>query len=135
MSPEERDKDPERPGAIAADKVGADPTEVSPRPVGVEAAPDRAELPDDPEVLRAQIDETRAELGDTVEALTAKADIKGQVKEKVEDKKEQLREQQDRAAAELGKVSERAKSNPAPFAVGGVAALLVLILLRRRGRR
>jgi Protein of unknown function (DUF3618) len=131
MSPEQRDKDPKRPGVVAADKVAADPTEVSPRPV--ETEPDKADLPDDPEALRTKIDETRAELGDTVEALTAKADVKGQIKEKVEDKKEQLRRQQERAAAELTKVSERAKSNPAPFAAG-VVALLVLMLLRR-GRR
>jgi hypothetical protein len=132
MSPEQRDKDPKRPGAVAADKVAADPTEVSPRPV--ETEPDKADHPDDPEVLRTKIDETRAELGDTVEALTAKADVKKQIKEKVEAKKEQLRGQQERAAAELTKVSEGAKSNPAPFAAAGVVALLVLMLLRR-GRR
>jgi hypothetical protein len=132
MSPEQRDKDPKRPGAVAADKVEADQTQATPGPAGVEAAPDKADLPDNPEELRTQIDETRAELGDTVEALTAKADVKGQIKEKVEDKKEQLRGQQERATAELNKVSERAKSNPAPFAVGAIALLLVVRWLRRR---
>jgi hypothetical protein len=120
MSSEQGDRDPTRPGAVAAGKVEGDPTRTAPGPDGVEAAPGREDLPDDPELLRTKIDETRAELGDTVEALTAKADVKGQVKEKVEDKKEQLR--------------GRAKANPVPFAVGGVGALLALILLRR-GRR
>ena len=101
----------------------------------MEAAPESADLPNDPEMLRAQIDETRAELGDTVEALAGKADVKGQIKETVEDKKEQVRERQDQASAEIKKMGERAKDNPAPFAAAGVVALLALVLLRRRGRR
>ena len=42
----------------------------------------------DPEELRREIDETRAELGDTVEALSHKADVKGRAKDKVEERKQ-----------------------------------------------
>ena len=38
----------------------------------------------DPDALRAEIDEIRADLGDTVEALAAKADVKAQAQAKVE---------------------------------------------------
>lgn len=67
--------------------------------------------------LRGEIEQTRAELGDTVDALSQKADVKAQAKAKVEDTKQQARE------------------NPAP--VAGVAAgiagfLLLLWLIKRR---
>ena len=44
-----------------------------------------------PEEIRSEIEETREQLGETVEALAAKADVKGQAKAKVEDVKEQVR--------------------------------------------
>jgi hypothetical protein len=40
-------------------------------------------VPDDPELLREDIERTREHLGDTVEALVAKADVKSQAKDKV----------------------------------------------------
>ena len=40
-----------------------------------------------PEQVQAEIDETRAELGETVEALVAKTDVKGQAKQAVTDAK------------------------------------------------
>ncbi|MBO1334518.1 DUF3618 domain-containing protein [Streptomyces sp. VRA16 Mangrove soil] len=46
-----------------------------------------------PEELRAQIERTRADLGDTVEALAAKADVKGRAKDKAAQVKDQVREQ------------------------------------------
>ena len=90
--------------------------------------------PDDQEALRTQIEQTRAELGETVEALSAKADVKGQVKDKVDERKSQLRDQQARAQVKFNEVSEQAKSNPAPFAAaaGGVLALLMIVRRRRR---
>lgn len=41
------------------------------------------ERPESTEELREQIDHTRTELAETVEALAAKADVKGRVKERV----------------------------------------------------
>lgn len=117
----------EETGAIAPDEEA----------VGVEAAPETEQLPDDQQELRTQIEETRADLGDTVEALSAKADVKGQVKDKVDEGKEQLRGQQARAEAKLGELSEQAKQNPTPIAAGagGIVALLLLLFLLKRRKR
>ncbi len=38
----------------------------------------------DPEAIKEQIEATREELGDTVEALASKTDVKAQAKRKVE---------------------------------------------------
>ncbi len=48
---------------------------------------------DDPEVtaLRQEIAQTRAELGETVEALAARADVKARAQEKVDEAKERMR--------------------------------------------
>jgi cobalamin biosynthesis protein CobT len=90
---------------------------------------DKPEQPTDPDQLRGEIAEAREELGETVEALAAKADVKGRAKDKVY-------EQKARARAKLNEVTEQVKKKPAPVAavVGGVGALLLLVLLRRRRR-
>jgi hypothetical protein len=64
-----------------------------------------------PEELRSDIERTRRELGDTVDALSRKADVKQQARRKKED------------------VQQRVASNPAPVAaaIGGLIALLVLL--------
>jgi Protein of unknown function (DUF3618) len=70
-----------------------------------------------PEELRLEIERTRRELGDTVDALSQKADVKQQARQKKEE------------------VQERVKSNPTPLAAaaGGLLALLILRrLLKRR---
>jgi hypothetical protein len=69
-----------------------------------------------PEELRREIERTRRELGDTVDALSHKADVKEQARLKKEE------------------VQERVSSNPVPLAaaIGGFVALLVLIRLVRR---
>jgi hypothetical protein len=97
--------------------------------------PKKDPLPEDQEALRDQIEETRAELGETVEALSAKADVKGQVKEKVEERKEQLRDQQAQAEAKLGELGKQAKGNPVPLAAAAGAAILLLLVVRRLRRR
>ncbi|MFJ2027107.1 DUF3618 domain-containing protein [Streptomyces sp. NPDC087897] len=104
-----------------------------------------------PEELREQVERTRDELGQTVEALAGKADVKAQVKEKTAAVKEQaasasaqIREKSGQAArllkdrtpdplvekAEQG--AKAARANRVPLLAGG--ALLIAFLLVRRGR-
>ena len=73
--------------------------------------------------LREEIEETRGELGDTVEQLSAKADVKAQAQAKVDETKHQ-------AQAKAAQVKE----NPAPVAgiAGGIAALMLLLWIVRR---
>ena len=82
----------------------------------------------DPDQLREEIAQTREQLGETVEALAAKADVKAQAKERVEEGKEQAKA---KVAEVGGQVRERQSAVMA--IAGGCAALLLLIwLLRRR---
>ncbi len=88
---------------------------------------DDIDLPTEGEVLREEIAETRDQLGDTVEALAEKADVKGQVQGKVEEQKAALHDKQAEVKA---KIDER--KVPIVAAVAGLVALLVLLRLRRR---
>jgi hypothetical protein len=69
-------------GAQPLDEETAD----SPTAPGGEAA-----AKSDPEELRRDIEQARAELGDTVEALSHKTDVKAQVSKKVEERTASLR--------------------------------------------
>ena len=81
-----------------------------------------------PEEIRADIAETRDDLGDTVEALAAKTDVKGQAKAKVESVKEKV------SGATDGSVKETATDNPVPTAAIGafLGGVLVGFILARR---
>ncbi|WP_433271868.1 DUF3618 domain-containing protein [Actinosynnema sp. CS-041913] len=50
------------------------------------------DVPQDPAALRADIEKTRVELGDTVEALVHKADVPARVKETAHESVEQVKE-------------------------------------------
>jgi hypothetical protein len=81
-----------------------------------------------PEELRAEIERTRRELGETVDALSHKADVKEQARLT----KEELQQQ---ARAKKDEVQHRVSANPVPFAAiigGGIAVLVLLRLIRRR---
>ena len=70
-----------------------------------------------PEEIRREIERTRSELGDTVEALSQKADVKEQARQKKDE------------------LQERVRANPTPLAAGiagGLALLLLLRILRSR---
>jgi Protein of unknown function (DUF3618) len=111
------------------------PTAPPPR----ERAPDapaagQPEPRSDPEALREDIVETRAELGETVEALAEKVDVKAQAKAKIEEQKAQLRQRREQAKAKLTEVTAQAKQRPGPL-VAAAGLLAVVMLLRRLRRR
>jgi len=86
--------------------------------------------------IREEIEQTRAEMGDTVDALAHKTDVKSRVKESLADKRERLRAQM---AGTGGRISDAtpggeevkegarqvvgvAEENPIGLALGGLAA-------------
>ncbi len=117
----------------------------------------------DTEALREEIRRTRVELGETMEALAAKADVKARLKESAEQAKERMREQaaqtvarvRGQAARGAGMARARAyekggsvraqaydkgelvRRNPMPWAAiaaGAVATVVVLMIVRGRRR-
>lgn len=86
--------------------------------------------------IREEIDQTRAEMGDTVDALAHKTDVKSRVKESFADKKERLRTQMAGTSSRIGEAAPDgqevkegarqvvgvAEENPIGLALGGLAA-------------
>lgn len=100
--------------------------------------------PSDPDELRREIAETREQLGDTVQALAAKVDVKAQAKRKVDDSKEQLRQKAAETKETLVTGSQRARETAVdtyreqPAAVVGAATAAVgavVLYLIWRARR
>ncbi|MET8358340.1 DUF3618 domain-containing protein [Micromonospora sp. NPDC005171] len=117
----------------------------------------------DTEALREEIRRTRVELGETMEALAAKADVKARLKESAEQAKGRMREQAAQTVARVrGKAArgagiaraqayekgelvraqaydkgELVRRNPVPWAAiaaGAVATVVVLMIVRGRRR-
>ena len=79
---------------------------------GAEAVADRTgigEAKTDPEALRRDIEQTREDLGDTVEALSEKADVKGQAQAKLEERKQALRQKQAQAKEQVSQKQAQAR--------------------------
>jgi chromosome segregation ATPase len=88
-----------------------------------------------PEQLRAEIDQTRDELGDTVEALAEKTDVKAQAKHRLAAVKDTAQTKRDEYAAKAkqatpesasagaGQLASTVQAKPLPFAVGAAFAL------------
>jgi hypothetical protein len=113
-----------------------------------------ASTPAEPQQLRDEIEQTRADLGETVQALAAKTDVKARAKEKLAMAKGQaaqaageVRDQTARAAGVVAETAASAKEQiaqgqvpprmrrPLPWAAAGTAfvlAGLVIYLIRRR---
>ena len=109
------------------------------------AEPEKTEETRTPEEIRADIDQTREEVGDTVEALAAKTDVKAQARQRIDEVKGNARAKVDEvktkaqsstpASAQQGgqQVVAKVRENPAPLALG--AAVLVAFLIGRRTAR
>jgi hypothetical protein len=116
----------------------------------------------DLEALRAQIRQTRAELGETVQALAARADVKALAREQVELTKHRVRAQAAEATGRVraaalqagdrvrnaaaqarqsasgdssGEGSPTAGLRPNPVLIGAVLAAVAGVILIVRGRR
>ena len=88
----------------------------------------------DPEEIRAQIEQTRQELGDTVSALSAKTDVKAQANERIEETKAALGEKRDQMIGKAREISpdsamsaassgrRKVGENPLPVAVAAAFA-------------
>jgi hypothetical protein len=98
----------------------------------------------EPSQIRQEIEETRAEMGDTVDALAYKADVKSRMKESISDKRGRLVEQIQGTKGKVGEAAPDAEQvkegtrevvgvaqeNPIGLALGGLAAgFLVGMLL------
>jgi len=85
--------------------------------------------------IREEIEQTREEMGDTVDALAHKADVKGRMRESFADKKERLRSQMAGTSSKIGEATPDtgevkagarqavgiAEENPIGLALGGLA--------------
>jgi Protein of unknown function (DUF3618) len=90
----------------------------------------------EPSQIREEIEQTRGEMGETVDALAHKADVKSRVKESFSEKRERLRSQMMGTKSRIGEAAPEgeqmkegarqavgvAEENPIGLALGGVAA-------------
>jgi hypothetical protein len=121
--------------------------------------------PPDVASLRHEITETRAQLGETVEALAAKADVKARAQESVQHAKVRAKQEAVHAVTAAKESAQQAavstatfgreltadpattlrvsadrvrrsvRENPAPWAVAAGALALILLITQRRWRR
>ena len=99
----------------------------------------------DVQMLREEIQQTRHDLGETVQALAAKADVKARARESVEHAKARVRDSVGHATELVrGTVTHAshdagvtARRNPVPVGVvlaAGAALIITLLILRGRRR-
>jgi hypothetical protein len=89
----------------------------------------------DTEATRHQIEETREDLGETLEALTAKTDVKAQASAKADELKQRAHDVGGQAKKRADELVDQAKRRPAPLIVGGIALVMILGLIRKGRRR
>jgi hypothetical protein len=98
-----------------------------------------------PEEIRGDIEQTRADVGDTVEALAEKTDVKAQAQHRVDEIKDSVRAKADDVKAKARsttpdsaqqggqQIVEKVRANPLPL-IGAGALLAAFLLGRRSGR-
>jgi|SRR5437588_3250063 len=99
----------------------------------------------DPDQIQQEIEQTREQLGDTVETLAEKADVKARATQKLNDAKTSVSEKKeqlvgkakaaspDAALSAASQASQKARQNPMPLTVAGAfaAGLLAGRVFRR----
>jgi hypothetical protein len=108
---------------------------MSSRHPGPEDAEPTQPEPSEKEEIRAEIEHTREDLGETISALSAKTDVKAQASAKADELKQRAQDTGDQVKQRANDVTERVKRRPAPVIVGGIAVLVILGMVRRRRRR
>jgi hypothetical protein len=90
----------------------------------------------EPSEIRAEIESTRTDMGETVEALGYKADVKTRAKDNIADKRDRLKEQITGTTPDADEVKQGAKravgiaqENPLGLAIGSLAAGFVAGML------
>lgn len=114
MSPQEKD-DAVTEDASVEQIHAAEPDRPEPAPSAPVTVDDPGTV-DDPDELRAQIEETREGLGDTVEALTHKLDVKARAKDGIDERKQAAKEGVAHAKETLTETAAQAKATLADAA-------------------
>ncbi|MGW6297047.1 DUF3618 domain-containing protein [Streptomyces sp. NPDC055058] len=100
---------------------------------GGEAAARGAKGPDE---LRRQIERTRHELGDTVEQLAGKMDVKGRARARAEDLRDKAGAMSVQLRSSATQAGRSGLRHPRPVLIAGAAAGAVVaagVVLRRQG--
>lgn len=95
---------------------------------------------EDAQELAEEIERTRAQLGETVEALTARTDVKARaqakvnqlstrVKGKANQARQQASQQVQQASKQAKQAGEQVQQHPVPLAVSASAAVLVVLFI------
>jgi gas vesicle protein len=91
---------------------------------------------EDPDAIRQEIEATRSQMGQTVEAIGYKTDVRARAKESVQEKTGRLRERISGATPDSGEVKDGARQavgtaqeNPIGLALGAVAVGFVAGML------
>ena len=91
---------------------------------------------EDPQAIRREIEDTRERMGDTVDALGYKADVKSRTKEAVSDRMDSIKEKVGGSTPSTGDVRQGArkagglaKENPLGLAIGATAVGFIAGLL------
>jgi len=95
---------------------------------------------EDADALRAEIQVTREELGQTAEALAAKTDVKARAKDAVDEAKAQAmaraKDAVDDVKVRAKQTAQDVKRRPVPpLVIGAVAAAVVALVIYARKRR
>jgi Protein of unknown function (DUF3618) len=130
----------ERPAAEAETAPG---TELSPQGTAAGDAPDAAPLTgtiaaprDDPELLQQEIERTRRQLGETVQELAARADVKSRARAKAAEMTGRVKSTAAQARQAVTKGASSARERWMPLvAAAGVLAVGYLALRQRRRRK